>query len=175
MIPKTRRRIGIAATSAAILLVLAATTASEATAGEPGPTPSPEAPSPEAPSPEVPSPEVPSPAATPSADQHSLYAPNVVTLTFTVGESPEPVQRAVSLSCDPTAGTHPDPASACRALAAAHGDVPSLVPGDGLCTFEYAPVTVTLRGVWDGSLRSYTGTFANRCILIQRTAGVFAF
>jgi hypothetical protein len=56
-----------------------------------------------------------------------------------------------------------------------HGDVASIPPGTSLCTFEYAPVTVTLRGVWDGSLRSYTGTFANRCILLDRTAGLFSF
>ncbi|MDQ1658758.1 MAG: hypothetical protein QOD41_3841 [Cryptosporangiaceae bacterium] len=163
MIPKTRRRIGIAAASGALLLALGTATASGAEADQPVTAPSPSAGPTE------------SPSATPSPSEYSLYAPNVVTLTFTIGESPEPVQRAVSLSCDPTAGTHPDPADACRILAAAHGDVASIPPANSLCTFEYAPVTVTLRGVWAGSLRSYTGTFANRCILLERTEGLFGF
>jgi hypothetical protein len=53
--------------------------------------------------------------------------------------------------------------------------VASIPAANGLCTFEYAPVTVTLRGVWGGSLRSYTGTFTNRCILLDRTEGLFDF
>jgi hypothetical protein len=105
----------------------------------------------------------------------SLTAPSVLVLTFAQGERPEPVQRAVALRCLPTGGDHPAPVAACRDLEIAGGDFTRLPISDEPCTFEYRPVTVTAHGVWQGSMRSYSGTFPNRCVMIQRTGSVFPF
>jgi hypothetical protein len=105
----------------------------------------------------------------------SLYAPSVLVLTFAAGEEPEPVQRAVSLRCMPPGGDHPAPAAACRDLEEAGGDFARLPVSRDPCTFEYRPVTVTARGVWRGSMRSYSATFPNRCVMIRRTGSVFPF
>ncbi len=105
----------------------------------------------------------------------NLYAPTVLVLTYAQGETSEPVQRAVALRCQPPGGDHPVPAAACRSLEAAAGDFTRLRVSEEACSYEYQPVTVTARGVWRGSMRSFSGTFPNRCILLQRTASVFNF
>jgi hypothetical protein len=105
----------------------------------------------------------------------SPYAPSVLVLTFAEGEEAIPVLRAVSLRCDPDGGDHPAPSAACAAIAATSGDLENLTGPNGMCTLEYRPVTVTARGVWEGRLISYSGTFPNRCALIQRTGPVFGF
>ena len=60
----------------------------------------------------------------------------------------------VSLSCDPTGGTHPDPAGACAWLAAGAeqgADPFAPVPADQACAEIYGgPQTATVTGVWQG-------------------------
>lgn len=55
-----------------------------------------------------------------------------------------------TLTCEPAGGTHPDPETACRALAdAAEPFAP--VPADALCTQQYGgPQTATVRGTYRG-------------------------
>lgn len=56
-----------------------------------------------------------------------------------------------TLTCDPPGGTHPDPAQACAALAAAGPEPLAPLPKDMACTQVYGgPQTATVAGTWDG-------------------------
>lgn len=120
-----------------------------------------------------------------SAEQtqpRSLYAPSALVLTIGNGEDARTaaVQRAVTLSCNPTpTGTHPAPAEACAEIAAANGDFATLhttgtTPGR-VCTKDYRPVVVTAQGVWEGRSVRYSQTFSNSCVMQGSTTQVFAF
>jgi hypothetical protein len=71
-------------------------------------------------------------------------------LTVTARESPEVAPQTWTLTCDPAGGTHPDPAAACAALAAAD-DPFAPVPDDVACTQQYGgPQTATVVGTHRG-------------------------
>ncbi|MFE0423173.1 subtilase-type protease inhibitor [Streptomyces sp. NPDC058953] len=114
------------------------------------------------------------------AEARGLYAPSALVLTAGKGESPAlaVAERAVTLSCAPGAtGTHPAPADACRELGAVRGDfdaLPSKLPMT-LCTREYAPVTVTAQGVWQGERIAWSGTYNNGCEMTATLGVVFSF
>lgn len=56
-----------------------------------------------------------------------------------------------TLTCDPPGGTHPAPAAACAALAAAAPDPFAEVPADVLCSQIYGgPQTATVTGTYRG-------------------------
>ncbi|MFH9729953.1 protease inhibitor [Streptomyces sp. NPDC017260] len=117
--------------------------------------------------------------ASPATAPASLYAPSALVLTMGHGESAAtaaPV-RAVTLTCAPKAfGTHPDAVSACAELRGTGGDFDALTADSGvLCTREYAPVVVTVDGVWQGRHVSYERTFANECVKNAGSASVFTF
>ncbi|AOP46628.1 subtilase-type protease inhibitor [Streptomyces lydicus] len=120
-------------------------------------------------------------AAAPAQPSRSggLYAPTELVLTVGQGESraTTTVQRAVTLSCTPVAtGSHPDSKTACTQLRAVAGDFNAVAdaPSQRLCTKEWAPVTVTVDGVWQGKRVSYTHTFANSCMMTG-SSSVFDF
>ncbi|MFE5915178.1 subtilase-type protease inhibitor [Streptomyces wedmorensis] len=113
------------------------------------------------------------------ASPASLYAPSALVLAVGEGDSPETatIVRAVTLSCAPVpGGTHPSPESACAELAATGGDLGALtvLAGGRPCTREWAPVTVTGDGVWQGRRVSWSETYGNACELRARTAAVAA-
>lgn len=86
-------------------------------------------------------------------------------------------QRAVTLSCAPTAtGTHPAAGPACAELARVQGDPADLAgtPSGG-CTRQYDPVVVTVSGVWDGRRIVYERTFGNDCVKNAHGVAVFTF
>ncbi|MER5601338.1 subtilase-type protease inhibitor [Streptomyces sp. NPDC002265] len=111
----------------------------------------------------------------------SLYAPSALVLTVGQGESAAVATpaRAVTLNCAPTAsGTHPAALQACAELRAVGGDFDALTTtmrGDVMCTREYAPVVVTIDGVWQGKRVSYERTFANACVKSAYGTSVFEF
>ncbi len=81
-----------------------------------------------------------------------------------------------TLRCDPSGGTHPSPAAACAALAAAGGDFNKLEGRPGTnCADIYDPVTAQARGVYNGSRVNFRQTYPNRCDLDGETAPVFEF
>lgn len=89
--------------------------------------------------------------------------------------SPRTPDRVV-LACHPDAGTHPDPRRACESLRNAGGDFDRLGEGaTGICTKEYAPVTVEALGYWGNRKVDYTETFSNRCLAAVGTDEVFDF
>ncbi|MER5748756.1 protease inhibitor [Streptomyces sp. NPDC002088] len=109
----------------------------------------------------------------------SLYAPSALVLTVGHGESAAAATpaRAVTLTCAPTAsGTHPAAALACAELRGAGGDLDALSSRDDVqCTRQYAPVVVTVDGVWQGKRVSYERTFANECVKNSYGTSVFEF
>ncbi|WP_328752474.1 protease inhibitor [Streptomyces sp. NBC_00285] len=117
--------------------------------------------------------------AEPAAAPMGLYAPSALVLTLGHGDSAATVtpERAVTLTCAPTSsGTHPAAARACAELRAAGGDLDALADrSDVQCTKEYAPVVVTVDGVWRGKRVSYEHTFANECVKNSYGASVFTF
>ncbi len=117
--------------------------------------------------------------ASPAIAPASLYAPSALVLTVGHGESAAiaaPV-RAVTLTCAPEAsGTHPAAEAACAELRGAGGDFDALRADSGVfCTREYAPVVVTVDGVWQGRHVSYERTFANECVKNAGSDSVFTF
>ncbi|MFD1656714.1 protease inhibitor [Streptomyces caeni] len=117
--------------------------------------------------------------AAPHTAASGLYAPSAFVMTVGHGEyaalaTPE---RAVTLNCAPTAsGTHPDPVGACAELKGAGGDLDALPVRIGaLCTKQYAPVVVTVDGVWQGQRVSYERTFANECVKNSYGSAVLTF
>ncbi|MFD9610010.1 subtilase-type protease inhibitor [Streptomyces sp. NPDC004288] len=116
---------------------------------------------------------------TAEAAPEGLYSPSALVLTLGQGDAPGTahIVRAVTLSCAPTpSGTHPSPKAACAELAASGGDLGALTvrSGDRPCTREWAPVTITGDGVWQGRRISWSETYANTCVQHARTASVAA-
>jgi hypothetical protein len=80
-------------------------------------------------------------------------------------------EKTVSLSCEPAGGSHALASEACAQLAKAYGDIAAIPAADGMCTLEYAPVTVRAMGFWLGQSKMYEKTFSNRCTAIRDTGG----
>ncbi|MET8183018.1 subtilase-type protease inhibitor [Streptomyces sp. NPDC005336] len=115
------------------------------------------------------------------AQPRSLYPPSALVLTVGYGAdaASADVQRAVTLSCQPTpTGTHPAAAQACAELRTVDGAFTALMtrsePGR-VCTKEWRPITVTAEGIWDGRQVSYEHTFANNCFKNAASTLVFDF
>ncbi|WP_055553224.1 subtilase-type protease inhibitor [Streptomyces sp. NBRC 110028] len=115
------------------------------------------------------------------ATPKSLYPPSALVLGVGYGDdaSSPAVQRAVTLSCQPTpTGTHPAPARACAELRAADGEFSTLTESaesGRMCTKEWRPITVTAQGVWDGQRVAYEHTFANNCVKNAAATQLFEF
>ncbi|EGX56601.1 protease inhibitor protein [Streptomyces zinciresistens K42] len=113
------------------------------------------------------------------ATPDSLHAPSALVLAVAYGDDATLAApaRAVTLSCAPTAsGSHPDARSACAELRGAQGDFDALrAREDVLCTKQYAPVVITVDGVWQGRRVSYERTFANECVKGSYGTSLFAF
>ncbi len=117
--------------------------------------------------------------ASPATAPASRHAPSALVLTVGHGESAAlatPV-RAVTLTCSPTAsGTHPDPVAACAGLCGEGGNLDALAARDGvLCTRRYAPVVVTVEGVWQGRRVSSERAYADECVGNAGSRSVLAF
>ncbi|MFM9368581.1 SSI family serine proteinase inhibitor [Streptomyces sp. Da 82-17] len=100
----------------------------------------------------------------------SLYAPSDLVLAYGPGAdvASATVSHSVTLSCAPRpAGTHPDASAACAELAAVQGEFGELSRPDSaaLCTKEWAPVTVSATGVWEGRRVDWSATYANACAM----------
>ncbi|MFD4549566.1 subtilase-type protease inhibitor [Streptomyces sp. NPDC058466] len=118
---------------------------------------------------------------TATAAPTSLYAPSALVLTVShPGGTTDSAARAVTLSCAPRAtGTHPDPAAACADLRNANGQPDTLLSpvGGQVCMRLWAPVTITVDGVWQGTRTSWKHTFVNACEMNNAVSqsSLFAF
>lgn len=61
--------------------------------------------------------------------------------------------------------------AACMHLTGAEGLVQEVEAADGLCTKEYAPVTLKAFGVWEGRLVHYAADYDNFCTGLLATGG----
>ncbi|MGF1429203.1 SSI family serine proteinase inhibitor [Kitasatospora sp. LaBMicrA B282] len=112
---------------------------------------------------------VPTPAQAQPADLGAL-------LHLAVRNDTTGATERVDLLCAPDGGTHPDPAAACAAIAAADGDLDQLRGDPGvLCNNLYQPVTAFAHGFWFGTTVAWSRHFANPCGLRTRTDPVFRF
>jgi hypothetical protein len=69
-----------------------------------------------------------------------------------------------TLTCDPPAGSHPDPEAACRALAEHGATALPPVPDDQPCTMIYGgPQTARVTGSWNGAAVDSTLSRTNGC------------
>lgn len=109
----------------------------------------------------------------------------LVTAGPAYGAGPGPAQRtsltvsyqadagyaaAVTLSCDPAGGAHPQAVKACALLKKVAGKPGKLKPAAMMCTLEYAPITAEVTGTWKGRTLTWTKRFSNTCDM-NRTAG----
>ena len=69
----------------------------------------------------------------------------------------------------PEGSGHPQGPAACAQLTDARGDFSALVPVDGVCTKEYAPVTFRAFGLWEDGFVSYEREFSNYCVGMHAT------
>jgi Subtilisin inhibitor-like len=84
--------------------------------------------------------------------------------------------RTVSLTCEPTGGTHPDAAAACQALIAADGDISRIPRFPALCINVHDPVVASAFGIWNGHIVGYYRRFENAgCANISTGLHVFDF
>jgi len=111
-------------------------------------------------------------AAAPAIHGPKLSASSLV-LTVSEGETTGRAVQQVTLDC-PSGGTHAHPGAACKAVAAAGGDLDHLAGNpDTVCPMIYAPVTATAEGAWRGRKISWKKTFGNSCALHAAAAPVF--
>lgn len=74
---------------------------------------------------------------------------NLLTITVIADEGASPVEK--HLECDPPGGDHPNPAEACKKIAAAGPKVFDPVPKDQACTMIFGgPQTATVDGFYLG-------------------------
>jgi hypothetical protein len=80
------------------------------------------------------------------------------------------VFERAALFC-PEGEGHRQGEAACMHLTGAEGLVEEVDPVDGLCTKEYAPVTLKAFGVWEGRLVHYAADYDNFCTGLHATGG----
>ncbi|MEV0583500.1 SSI family serine proteinase inhibitor [Nonomuraea sp. NPDC050310] len=94
------------------------------------------------------------------ADHHRPGA----SLKITVAVEGLPVKHA-RLTCGRAGGSHPTPKAACKVLRSVRGNPARLTDPGTICTKEYRPHTVTVRGRWYGKRVDFTRTFGNGCLM----------
>lgn len=99
-----------------------------------------------------------------------------LTLTFT-NATTGAVMSQVTLTCEPTGGTHPYAQAACDDLIPVYGRIASIPPEYGVaCPDYYMPVYATAIGSWEGIADTYRAEFYNTCAANVETGGhVFKF
>lgn len=81
----------------------------------------------------------------------------------------------VTLTCEPTGGTHPDAQNACDDLITANGDIYDIPPVSANCP-AYQPVVVSANGTWAGQSDTYGAKVQSWCTANAETGGhVFDF
>jgi hypothetical protein len=99
-----------------------------------------------------------------------------LTLTLTSATSGG-VFGQVTLTCEPTGGTHPHAQAACDDLIPVNGQISRVPPEQGVaCAAYYLPVYATATGTRGGVAETYRMEFSNVCVANAETGGsVFHF
>ena len=82
--------------------------------------------------------------------------------------------KATVLTCG-KGDNHPRKAQACATLAAADADLRAMAADGRACTFIYAPVEVSMFGIWSGEPVSQVHTYPNSCVMLAHTGALFDF
>lgn len=84
--------------------------------------------------------------------------------------------KSVTLTCEPTGGTHPDADAACTDLIAADGDIARIPQAPAGCAGVWLPVIDSADGFWNGRHIHYSQEFSNAgCGKVQTGGHVFNF
>ncbi|MDX3379924.1 SSI family serine proteinase inhibitor [Streptomyces niveiscabiei] len=110
----------------------------------------------------------------PAEAARSALPGNWLQISVTKGDGHSSDTRGTLLLCNDVPQGHAKAAEACAQLRAARGDIRAIPPKDVLCTLEYAPVTASARGQWNGRPVQYQHTFGNKCQMAAETGDVFA-
>lgn len=99
-----------------------------------------------------------------------------LTLTLTYAGTGTVVSQ-VTLTCEPTGGTHPHAQAACDDLIPVNGQIANIPPESGVaCPTYFLPVYATATGRWAGAADFYHKEFYNVCAATVETGGhVFDF
>lgn len=100
--------------------------------------------------------------------------PTVLTLTNASGKGPA---RSATLRCYPAGGSHPKAVQACADAAKTGGtfaDLPA-PKNPQACFMIYAPVTVKVRGTWQGRSVQFAAQYPNSCVMRAKTGAIFDF
>lgn len=82
--------------------------------------------------------------------------------------------KATVLTCE-RGDQHPRGALACATLAAAGTELEAMTPDGRACTFLYAPVQVSMFGIWRGAPVNEVHTYPNSCVMLAHTGALFDF
>ncbi|MEW2621751.1 SSI family serine proteinase inhibitor [Streptomyces sp. NPDC048106] len=103
-------------------------------------------------------------------------SPTNLTLTKTGTSGAGPVNKQVTLQCEPTGGTHPTAQDACTQLIAVDGQFALIPRASGYgCGGDWAPITVTVTGTWRRQPVYFTKTYGNDCEASVGSSFVFRF
>lgn len=84
--------------------------------------------------------------------------------------------KTVTLTCEPTGGTHPDGDATCGDLIAADGDISRIPQAPAFCPFIFKPVIASAHGIWRGRPVGYRKRFGNaECANVATGGHVFHF
>lgn len=82
---------------------------------------------------------------------------------------------AVTLTCNPTGGPHPEAGQACAILRSTGADPARIKPAQVMCMMLYAPVTARLTGTWRGTRVRWSHRYGNSCEMTRATGVLFKF
>ncbi|WP_176946867.1 SSI family serine proteinase inhibitor [Lentzea fradiae] len=82
--------------------------------------------------------------------------------------------KATVLTCG-AGDQHPRGALACATLASAGTELEAMTPDGRACTFLYAPVRVSMFGIWRGVPVNEEHTYPNSCVMLAHTGALFDF
>lgn len=119
---------------------------------------------------------IPAAAAAPAPAPADATSLTNLTITETGTSWAGPLNKQVTLQCEPTGGTHPTADDACSKLLAVNGQFALLMraPGYG-CGAVWMPVTVTVTGTWRLQPVYFTKTYGNECEAAVGSNFVFRF
>ncbi|MCA2187706.1 SSI family serine proteinase inhibitor [Nonomuraea cavernae] len=107
-------------------------------------------------------------ASTPVSAGHHARSVLTITVTDSSGKS-----KAYRLTCDRDGGNHPNATAACDALRSVNGQISKLSRPDAICTREYSPTKVSVKGTWRGANVSFSGSYPNSCLARAAVGAVY--
>ncbi|MFI6485685.1 SSI family serine proteinase inhibitor [Nonomuraea sp. NPDC050663] len=112
-------------------------------------------------------------AATPAMAAEGQHRPKA-SLKITIAAEGAAAE-SVRLTCGWPGGSHPTPRAACRVLNKVKGNPARLSNPGAICTKEFRPHKVTVKGRWYGKRVDFTRTFGNNCLMVSEGGALYRF